>query len=224
MEKNALTGHFGEEGWRMFRIMAEFVEGVEVLGNLGPAVTIFGSARTRPDHRYYQAAVEIGRRLSDAGFAIITGGGPGIMEAGNKGGKEGTSKSVGLNIRLPMEQTANPYQDIRLEFRYFFVRKVMFVKYARAIIIMPGGFGTMDELCEVITLIQTDKITQVPIYIYGVDYWKGLIDWLKKSMLDAESNINAEDLDLFTLTDSIDEIVDGVIAVKERAVEKTYRF
>jgi len=199
-----------EESWRVFRIISEFVDGVEVLTTLGPAVTIFGSARTAPEHPGYEAARQLSHKLSRAGFAIITGGGPGIMEAGARGAHEQGGQAVGLNIKLPMEQHPNRFQSVQLEFRYFFIRKVMFVKYASAFVIMPGGFGTMDEFFEVITLIQTEKIRTVPVYLYGRAYWQGLIDWLRTVMLERENNISAPDLDLFTLTDDIDQIAEGI--------------
>jgi uncharacterized protein (TIGR00730 family) len=192
------------ETWRIFRIQAELIDGIETLNGLGPAVSLFGSARTPVDSPWYRKAEEVARGLSDLGFSVITGGGPGIMEAGNKGAKQGGSKSVGLNIRLPHEQHSNPYLDLSLDFRYFFVRKLMFVKYAVAYVIFPGGFGTMDELFESLTLIQTGKIRRFPLILFGSDYWSGLIDWLRQSML-AEGNISEEDFDLFHLVDSVDE-------------------
>jgi uncharacterized protein (TIGR00730 family) len=199
----------GQNSWTMFKIMAEFVDGFERLNNIGPCISIFGSARTKPGSPYYQLAVDIGRRLSEEGFGIITGGGPGIMQAGNQGAKEGGGDSVGLNIWLPFEQHHNPYidSDKNLDHRYFFVRKVMFVKYAQGFVIMPGGFGTMDEMFEVLTLIQTRKIARVPLVLVGVKYWQGLVDWIKSSMLEMEHNVNAEDLSLLPLTDDPEEVV-----------------
>ena len=193
----------------MFRIMAEFVDGFERLNHIGPCISIFGSARTKPGTHFYQLAVEIGQKLAEEGFGIITGGGPGIMQAGNQGAKAGGGDSVGLNITLPFEQHNNPYidPDKSLDHRYFFVRKVMFVKYAQGFVIMPGGFGTMDEMFEVLTLIQTRKISRVPIVLVGVKYWQGLVDWIKSSMLEMENNINAEDLSLVPIMDEADDVV-----------------
>ena len=195
-----------EESWRIFRIMAEFVEGIEALSKLRQAVTIFGSAKVRPDDPYYKKAEHVARRLVENGFSVITGGGPGIMEAANKGAAEAGGQSVGMNIRLPYEQKPNPYANIVLEYKYFFVRKVMFVKYAVAYIILPGGFGTMDELFEALTLIQTKRIKPFPVVLMGSEYWKGLIDWLKDTMLRNEK-IDESDLDIIQITDDPDEAV-----------------
>jgi uncharacterized protein (TIGR00730 family) len=192
------------EPWRVFRIQSELVEGFETLNELGPAVAIFGSSRMKPGSHYYEKAVDLGRKLSDTGFAVITGGGPGIMEGANKGAKEGKGKSVGLNIEMPSEQVPNQYQDISLSFRYFFIRKLMFVKYSSAFIIFPGGFGTMDEMFEALTLSQTKKIGLFPIILFGTDYWKGLIDWFKSNLVPA-GTIAAEDLDLISFADDVDE-------------------
>ncbi len=191
--------------WRVFRIMAELVEGFEALNGIGPAVTIFGSARTRPGSPYYNTCAQIAERLAKDGFAIISGGGPGIMEAANKGAQNGGGTAVGLNIELPMEQTPNQFQDVRVEFRYFFVRKLMFVKYAVAYVIFPGGFGTMDELFEALTLIQTKKIRAFPVVLVGREYWSGLIDWMRNTLLAAD-NINKEDLDLMHIVDEPEEV------------------
>lgn len=193
----------------MFKVIAEFVDGFETLNRLGPCISIFGSARTKPEHPYYLKAVEIGRKLVKEGFGVISGGGPGIMEAANKGAAIENGLSVGLNIDLPFEQSHNPYidEDKNLSHRYFFVRKVMFVKYAQGFVVMPGGFGTMDELFEVLTLIQTDSITKVPVILVGVDYWSGLKKWIQETMLETEHNIKAEDLDLMPITDDPDEVV-----------------
>jgi uncharacterized protein (TIGR00730 family) len=171
----------GENSWTMFKVLSEFVEGFETLNQIGPCVSVFGSARTKPDQPYYQLAVEIAKQLTEAGYGVITGGGPGIMEAGNKGAALAGGKSVGLNINLPFEQSHNPFidPDKNLNFRYFFVRKVMFVKYAQAFVALPGGFGTMDELFEVLTLIQTQKISPVPVILVGTKYWQGLKDWIQ---------------------------------------------
>lgn len=197
-----------ENSWTMFKVISEFVEGFESMTNIGPSVSIFGSARTKPDHPYYQLAVDIARKLTEEGYGIITGGGPGIMEAGNKGAHLNGGKSVGLNIDLPFEQGTNPFVDHNknLNFRYFFVRKVMFVKYAQAFICLPGGFGTLDELFEVLTLIQTKKITPVPIILVGNDYWSGLRGWIQETMLEKHGNIHASDLDLLPLVDTPDEV------------------
>lgn len=208
-EKEFLGNFAQSDVWRVFRIMAEFVEGFETLASLGPAVSIFGSARTKPGSLYYEKARSIAGLLSKAGFAIITGGGPGIMEAANRGAKDAGGESVGLNITLPHEQKPNPHVTIQMDFHYFFARKMMFVKYASAFVIFPGGFGTMDEFFESLTLIQTDKITHFPVYLYGSEYWKGLLDWMKARML-SDSCISPEDLDLFTVTDNEDEIVEDV--------------
>ena len=195
-----------EESWRIFRIMAEFVDGIETLSQINNAVTIFGSARSKPDDPYYQKAELLARRLAENGFAVITGGGPGIMEAANKGASEGGGASVGMNIHLPFEQNPNPFANISLDFKYFFIRKVMFVKYAVAYVIFPGGFGTMDELFEALTLIQTKRIRSFPVILMGSDYWKGLIDWIRNVMLQ-EAKILSADLDLLQIMDDPDEVV-----------------
>jgi hypothetical protein len=194
--------------WQIFKIMAEFVDGFEKLGKIGPCVSIFGSARTKPDHKYYLLAEEIASKLTKEGYGVITGGGPGIMEAANKGAKEAKGKSVGLNIELPHEQYANKYVDVDklISFDYFFVRKVMFMKYAQGFIVLPGGFGTLDELFEAITLIQTNKIGKFPIVLVGRNFWGGLYEWVKTTMLDA-GNISEPDLELFALVDTADEAV-----------------
>lgn len=196
-----------QETWRLFRIMAEFVDGFEALTNVGPAVTVFGSARTPDSDPYYRKAIECGRLLAENGFAVITGGGPGIMAAANRGAFEAHGKSVGLNISLPAEQKANLYQSVELTFRYFFVRKVMFVKYASGFIIFPGGFGTMDEYFESLTLIQTLKIAPFPVVCIGHQFWDGLIDWMRKDMLGRFQNVDPHDLDLFHVTDDVHEAV-----------------
>ncbi len=192
--------------WRVFRIIGEFVEGFETLAHVGPSVSIFGSARTLPTDPYYGLADETARLLVEAGFGIITGGGPGIMEAANKGAQAAGGVSIGCNIELPFEQGTNPYVDIAINFRYFFVRKTMFVKYSQAFIIFPGGFGTLDELFEALTLIQTGKIRNFPVILFGSAYWSGMLDWIR-SALAAEGKISAEDLDLLYLTDSPEEVV-----------------
>jgi uncharacterized protein (TIGR00730 family) len=195
------------DSWRLFKIMSEFVDGFDSLASVKrPAVSIFGSARIQEEDPYYQLAVEVGRRLGEAGYAIMTGGGPGIMEAGNRGASEAGAPSIGLNIRLPFEQAENKYTNLPLEFRYFFVRKVMLIKHAMAFICMPGGFGTLDELFEALTLIQTKRIKSFPIVLVGSSYWAGLVDWIKESMLSVGS-ITEDDLHIFQIMDSADEIV-----------------
>lgn len=196
--------------WRVFRIMGEFVEGFDSLAELGPAVTIFGSARVKADEPIYAAAVETARLLGEAGLTIITGGGPGIMEAGNRGAQEAGAPSVGINIELPFEQGVNAYVETAVEFRYFFVRKTMFVKYAQAFVIFPGGFGTMDELFESLTLIQTGKVENFPVILFGSAYWQGLLDWMRATML-PEGRIAAADLDLLIVTDSPAEVRDVIL-------------
>lgn len=197
------------DSWEVFKIMAEFVEGFEKLGRIGPCVSIFGSARTHPSDRFYKLAEEIAYLLTKKGFGVISGGGPGIMEAANKGAHFGGGKSVGLNIELPFEQGSNPFidPDKLMIFDYFFVRKVMFMKYSQGYIVLPGGFGTMDELFEAITLVQTHKTVRFPIVLVSKDYWQGLIEWIKNKML-AETNINSVDLDIFSLVDTADEAVE----------------
>jgi len=190
--------------WRVFRIMSEFVEGFNTLAGLPPAVSIFGSARVTSDHPQYAQARELAANLVDSGFAIITGGGPGIMEAANRGAQETGGISVGLNIQLPFEQATNPYVTLPLSFNYFFARKMMFVKYAEAFVVFPGGFGTLDELFESLTLIQTGKLKHFPVILLGTAYWSGMVDWMKQAMLE-EHHINPEDLELFSCTDSIAE-------------------
>ncbi len=211
-----------KDTWRMFRILSEFVEGFEKLNKIGPAVSVFGSARTNPNDAYYKSAVDCGKQLVKAGFSVITGGGPGIMEAANKGAHKAGGKSIGLNISLPMEQQANPYlsDDYSLDFRYFFVRKVMFVKYACGFIIFPGGYGTMDEFFESMTLIQTLKIDPFPVVCIGHDYWDGLVGWLKKTMLSKYACISPQDLDLFSVTDSVAEAVQIMTASHVRKLAR----
>src|SRR5512136_1532785 len=199
------------DSWRVFKIISEFVEGFEKLARIGPCVSIFGSARTHYNSKYYKLAENIAYQLTQKGYGIITGGGPGIMEAANKGASRGSGKSVGINIDLPFEQRPNPYidSDKLITFDHFFVRKVMFMKYAQGFIVLPGGFGTFDELFEAITLIQTKKIGKFPIILVGRKYWTGLLDWIKEQMLDEEHTISAKDLDLFTLVDTSDEAVEA---------------
>ncbi|MBL0190303.1 MAG: TIGR00730 family Rossman fold protein [Saprospiraceae bacterium] len=199
----------GENSWTMLKILGEFVEGFESLNEIGPCISVFGSARTKPENPYYQKAVEISSELTDEGYGVITGGGPGIMEAGNKGASLKGGVSVGLNIDLPFEQGYNQYidPDKNLSHRYFFVRKVMFVKYAQAFVVLPGGFGTLDEMFEVLTLIQTKKISKVPVILVGVEYWSGLKDWIINVMLKKENNINEVDLNLMPITDDVEEVI-----------------
>lgn len=196
------------DSWAIFKIMGEFVGGYEKLSKIGPCVSIFGSARTKPNHKYYQLAVDVAEKIVEHGYGVITGGGPGIMEAGNKGAHIAGGTSVGLNIDLPFEQHDNPYidSDKSLDFDYFFVRKVMFVKYSQGFVVMPGGFGTLDELFEAITLIQTHKIETFPIILVGKEFWGGLFDWIKTTLLDA-GNISPKDLDLMHLVDTSDEVI-----------------
>ena len=208
------TSKKARESWHMFTIMAEFIESTERLSELRPAVSMFGSARIKPDNPYYALAIDIARRLSDEGFAVISGGGPGIMEAANKGAFEGKSPSVGLNIELPLEQKANPWQDISLSFRHFFARKVAFVKYADAYVVLPGGFGTLDELSEVLTLIQTGKSRRIPVILVGTTYWRGLLDWLRSQMV-GDGMIEAKDLNLMQLIDEPANVVDAIFAFYE---------
>jgi uncharacterized protein (TIGR00730 family) len=207
----------GKEAWRVFRIMGEFVEGFEELGELGPAVTFFGSARVTPDDPMYQQCVETARLMGEAGYAIITGGGPGMMEAANVGAREAGVQSVGCNVELPFEQKGNDHVDISIDFRYFFVRKTMFVKYAEAFVIFPGGFGTMDELFESLTLIQTGKVRDFPVVLFGEAYWGGLIEWIRTRMLE-EGKIGPNDLDLIFCTDSPQDAVAHVLASPARSV------
>ncbi|MGZ4036698.1 MAG: LOG family protein [Bacteroidia bacterium] len=201
------------DSWQIFKIMSEFVEGFEKMSRIGPCVSIFGSARTKPDNKYYILAEEIAYKLVMEGYGVITGGGPGIMEAANKGAKRGKGKSVGLNIELPFEQKPNEFIDIdkSIDFNYFFVRKTIFLKYSQGFIGMPGGFGTMDELFESLTLVQTHKIAQFPVVLVGTEYWQGMVEWLKDCMLTRESNIRAEDLELFKIVDSADDAVKHIV-------------
>ena len=197
------------DSWEIFKIMGEFVEGFETMSRIGPCVSIFGSARTKPENKYYQLAEEVAYLLTKQKFGVITGGGPGIMEAGNKGAKKGGGKSVGLNIVLPFEQEANPYidSDKIINFDYFFIRKVMFIKYAQGFIVLPGGFGTLDEMFEALTLIQTEKSGKFPVILIGKSFWTGLIDWIKEVLLAEENNISPKDLDLIQIVDTAEEAV-----------------
>ncbi len=198
------------DSWAIFKIMSEFVEGYERLSKVGPCVSIFGSARTKPEEKYYKLAEEIGYELTQNGYGVITGGGPGIMEAGNKGAHRGKGVSVGLNIDLPFEQHDNPYidNDKSLDFDYFFVRKVMFVKYSQGFVVMPGGFGTLDEFFEAVTLIQTHKIGKFPIILVGTEFWSGLFDWVKTTLLKQFKTISEKDLDLITIVDTKEEVIE----------------
>jgi uncharacterized protein (TIGR00730 family) len=221
IDNDRATSKKARESWHMFTIMAEFIEATERLSELRPAVSIFGSARTKPDDPYYALCVDIARRLSDAGFAVISGGGPGIMEAANKGAFEGKSPSVGLNIELPREQVRNVWQNISLSFRHFFARKVAFVKYADAYVVMPGGFGTLDEFTEAISLIQTKKSRHIPIILVGTTYWRGLLDWFHDSMVKG-GMIDAEDMNLIQLIDEPVNVVEAIFAFYEaRGIELT---
>ena len=198
------------DSWAIFKIMGEFVNGFEKMSRIGPCVSIFGSARTKPDNKYYKLTVAIAKKIVEAGYGVITGGGPGIMEAGNKGAHLAGGTSVGLNIELPFEQNDNPYidSDKNLDFDYFFVRKVMFVKYAQAFVVMPGGFGTLDELFEAMTLIQTKKIEKFPIIMVGTEFWEGVMDWIKSTLLVKFNNVSATDLELIHLVDNEDEVIE----------------
>jgi len=202
------------ESWRVFRIMAEFVEGTERLSSIKPAVSIFGSARTHADHPYYKLAEQIALQLSDAGFSVISGGGPGIMEAANKGAYSGKSPSIGLNIQLPHEQNNNTYQDISQTFRHFFARKYMFVRFATAYVVMPGGFGTLDELMEALTLVQTGKTRKMPIILVCSDFWSGILSWFRDSLI-AENMISAEDMDLIQVIDEPSQVVNAIFKYYE---------
>ena len=197
------------DSWAIFKIMSEFVNGYESMARIGPCVSIFGSARIKPDNKYYLLAEKIAYKISKAGYGVITGGGPGIMEAGNKGAHNGNGTSVGLNIELPFEQHHNPYidKDKNLNFDYFFVRKVMFVKYSQGFVVMPGGFGTLDELFEAVTLIQTKKIGKFPIILVGTDFWSGLIDWINTVLIEKEKTVHSEDMNLIKIVDTEDEVV-----------------
>jgi len=211
----AEINYSARESWRMLGIMGEFVEATERLATIRPAVSIFGSARTPADHAYYMLTEDIARKLSDAGFSVISGGGPGIMEAANKGAYFGKSPSVGLNIQLPHEQSANAYQDISQTFQHFFARKVMFVKFAAAYVVMPGGFGTLDELTEALTLVQTGKIPRIPIILVGSKFWRGFVDWVKTTLVE-EGMISPEDVDLMRIIDEPAQVVDAIFSHYEK--------
>lgn len=215
---NAIPPTAAEEAWRLFRILSEFVEGFDDLSRVGPAISIFGSARTGPDHRYYALAEQCGRLCAERGYAVITGGGPGIMEAANKGAAEAGGTSVGLNIALPHEQVPNPYQNVALDFHYFFARKVMFLKYAVGMICLPGGFGTLDELLETLTLVQTGKAPPMAVALVGSDYWTPLREWMREYLLVRNQLISPEDLDLFTITDEPRAAVEQVVSFHQQQV------
>ncbi len=215
---NRATAKKARESWHILTIMAEFIESTERLAELRPAVSIFGSARIKPGDPSYEKCIDIARRLSDAGLAVISGGGPGIMEAANKGAFEGASSSVGLNIELPHEQASNKWQDISISFRHFFARKVAFVKYADAYVVMPGGFGTLDELTEVLTLIQTGKSRRIPVILVGTQFWRGLLDWFRTQLV-ADGMIDVKDLDLVQLIDEPANVVEAIFAFYEASHE-----
>jgi uncharacterized protein (TIGR00730 family) len=222
-DKDALR----HESWRVLRILSEFVEAIETMAQIGPAISIFGSARTPPDNDYYRLAVQCGARLVDKDFAVITGGGPGIMEAANRGAAEAGGNSVGLNIALPLEQMPNSYQNVELDFRYFFIRKVIFVKYSSGFIIFPGGFGTMDEFFESLTLIQTLKIVPFPVVLIGTAFWEGLLGWMRTMMVEQYQTLSPGDFELFHLTDDIDEavqIIHDTYTGKRKAAASLPRF
>ncbi|HSW51759.1 MAG TPA: TIGR00730 family Rossman fold protein [Sulfuricaulis sp.] len=210
----APSGTMSRESWKIFQVMAEFVAGFEQLAQIQPSVSIFGSARTPPEHPYYALTEEVARKLSDAGFSVVSGGGPGLMEAANKGAYAGKSPSVGLNIRLPHEQHANRYQNITLTFQHFFARKVMFVKYAKAYVVMPGGFGTLDEVIEALTLIQTGKTTRMPVILVHAPFWTGLLDWFKGTLV-REGVIDENDLHLLSVVNTADEVLDVIFRYYE---------
>jgi uncharacterized protein (TIGR00730 family) len=218
-DQERATAKKARASWQMFTIMAEFIEATEYLSEIRPAISIYGSARLKPESPYYQLTIEIAQKFSDAGFAVISGGGPGIMEAANKGAHAGKSPSVGLNIELPHEQSGNQWQDISLRFRHFFTRKVTFVKNSDAVVVMPGGFGTLDELAEVLTLIQTKKSRHVPIVLVGAEFWAGLLDWFKNTLL-TNGVISEKDLDLMKVIDDPDQVLDAVLAFYEDREEQ----
>lgn len=206
---DSFSGQYDKDVWSVFKIMSEFVEGYDRMMEIGPCVSVFGSARLQPDSPYYEKAVEVSRKITELGFGVITGGGPGIMEAGNKGAREAGGKSVGLCIELPFEEQSNPFVDpkYRIKFRYFFARKTVFIKYAQSFIVFPGGFGTLDELFEALTLMQTHKITRFPVILFGTEFWGGLIDWIRGTLV-TNGTIHTDDLDLFKVTDDVDEVID----------------
>jgi uncharacterized protein (TIGR00730 family) len=221
-ERALHTDYTLTDPWRIFRIMSEFVEGFDALAHIPPSVTVFGSARVRPEDPLYHTTVETAKLLAQAGFGVITGGGPGIMEAANKGAREGGGTSVGCNIELPFEQHINPYVDIELEFHYFFVRKMMFIKYSEAFIIFPGGFGTLDEMLEAITLIQTKKIHHFPVILFDSGYWKGFIEWIRNTLL-ATEKISQEDLELIHMVDNPEEVVKIVTQAYHKQYQEEFK-
>ena len=212
------NGFLREDPWRIFRIMAEFVDSFETMSHVGPSVTVFGSARTKPTDRFYKATVALSDALAREGLAVITGGGPGIMEAANRGASVRRGKSVGLNIELPHEQRGNRFVNVPVNFHYFFARKVCFVKYSMGFVFMPGGFGTLDELFEVLTLVQTHRITHYPLILFGKDYWRDLIRWMKKT-LQTQAYISPGDLDLFHVTSEVDEAIELIVEYRRRVGE-----
>lgn len=214
LDSRGATDWLHTDPWRVLRIQAEFVEGFGALAELGPAVGVFGSARTTADDPYYDAGMRIGRGLAEAGFAVITGGGPGVMEAANHGACDGEGVSVGLGIELPFEQGLNQWVDVGVNFRYFFARKTMFMKYAQGFAVLPGGFGTLDELFEALTLVQTKKVTSFPVVLFGADYWGGLLDWIRGTML-GHQKISEPDVELIRLTDDIEEVVDIMVSARD---------
>lgn len=203
------------DSWKVFQIMAEFVEGFQKLAGIRPSVSMFGSARLKPDHRWYALAEDIASRLSNAGFSVVSGGGPGLMEAFNKGAVSGRSPSIGLNIQLPYEQSGNAFQDISLYFKHFFARKVMFVKYATAYVVLPGGFGTLDELAEILTLIQTGTSRRIPVILVGSEFWRGLLDWFGTNLID-EGMIDRDDLDILQVVDEPQQVLDTIFRYYEQ--------
>lgn len=217
LNTNSFDKTHSEDVWNIFKIMGEFVEGYDKLFRIGPCVSIFGSARAKPDNKYYKMAMQTAQKITEKGFGVITGGGPGIMEAANQGARKGNGKSVGLGISLPFEQGVNEFvdPDYIIDFNYFFARKVMFVKYAQGFVVFPGGFGTMDEFFEALTLIQTNKVSRFPVVLFGTDYWGGLVDWIEKTMIENKT-ISADDVKLFTLTDDCDEAVDIICRFYEK--------
>ena len=202
---NQIPQNASSETWRMFRVISEFVEGIDTLSNIGPCVSIFGSARTKPDCKYFKTAIEMGKLCAQNNYGVITGGGPGIMEAAHIGAVAGNGKAIGLNIQLPMEQHPNEYQNVKLDFHYFFVRKVMFLRWCSAVVVFPGGFGTLDEAFEVLTLIQTEKTQKIPLVLIGKDFWQGMMDWINKVMIEDNKYISPEDPYLINLTDNPNE-------------------
>ena len=214
LDSKGSTDWVHTDPWRVLRIQAEFIEGFGALAELGPAIAVFGSARTKPDSPYFDMGVEVGRRLVAEGFAVITGGGPGAMEAANRGAQEGGGTSVGLGIELPFEAGLNPHVDVGINFRYFFARKTMFVKYSQGFVVLPGGLGTFDELFEALTLVQTQKVTSFPVVLLGTAYWGGLLDWLRGTVL-AAGNIAESDLDMLVVTDDVDEAVRLMVAARD---------